>query len=86
MLAVPESAAGQDQGKIAGRMSAGRHPATVEDGGVIQERAAVDGIFLRLEPVDQVGHHRDLEAFDLLQGPRPVRRVRRGVRSRGSRR
>ena len=68
MLSVFESAPGEDEGEVLRLVGAGGHPATVKNRRVIEESAPIDGVFLRLEEIDEIGHHFDLIAFDFFQG------------------
>ena len=62
-----ESASGQQEGQIPGRVLSCSHAAAEEDHGVIKERTAVDRVFLRLEQPDKVRGLGDLVALDELQ-------------------
>ena len=67
MFTMLVTTACQHQGHVFGGMSSRGHAAPIEYRGVIEQGAAVDRVFLRLEQVDQVGHHGYLKPFYLLQ-------------------
>ena len=67
MLSMFESATSENKRKIFRLVGACCHSTSVEDGGVIEEGATIDRVFLRLEEIDQIRHHLNLVAFDLFQ-------------------
>ena len=68
VLTVLEAPTCQYERQVSGRMSPGCHSAPIEDGCMIEQGASIDGIFLGLQEVDQIRHHGNLKAFDLLEG------------------
>ena len=63
-----EASASQYEGQVSGGMPPRSHSAAIKDGGMVKQGASVDWVLLFFQEVDQVRHHGNLEAFDLLQG------------------